>query len=350
MSIQKKLTSSRPGLTLSLGAALFILPILVPSPGLAETQDFNGLNERILKQTTALDQQESQLGRYHMSLAEPLHTLARIQLQANRFDDARGNADRALQIIRWSDGLESPLQFEFLQLVIEIEMARNNWDDIDEKIKHYTWLLSNKYQGDSISRLRHMQWLVDVHAGGAARDEKERRAYHLIQSTGINEVAVQYAQVQGLTAEPLYANLLFSLSRAYHRENEGIRQRGSVSYRLRELYPGLHILEDRDVAIAKRYRFGLEKLEMLRDAVSTSPAFDTEAVLLSEFYIAAWNELYGQEEDLKASLLRIDNFHAHSEISKERIMRLFELRAKLPQHRLVLDADYLSNDLVSAGD
>ena len=312
MSIQKKPTSSRPVLTLSLGAALFILPILVPLPGLAETQDFNGLNERILKQTTALDQQESQLGRHHMSLAEPLHTLARIQLQANRFDDARDNADRALQIIRWSDGLESPLQFEFLQLVIEIEMARNNWDDIDEKIKHYTWLLSNKYQGDSISRLRHMQWLVDVHAGGAARDEKERRAYH--------------------------------------RENEDIRQRGSVSYRLRELYPGLHILEDRDVAIAKRYRFGLEKLEMLRDAVSTSPAFDTEAVLLSEFYIAAWNELYGQEEDLKASLLRIDNFHAHSEISKERIMRLFELRAKLPQHRLVLDADYLSNDLVSAGD
>jgi hypothetical protein len=89
---------------------------------------------------------------------------------------------------------------------------------------------------------------------------------------------------------------------------------------------------------------------MLRDAVSTSPAFDTEAVLLSEFYIAAWNELYGQEEDLKASLLRIDNFHAYSEISKERIMRLFELRAKLPQHRLVLDADYLSNNLVSAGD
>lgn len=349
MSIQKKLTG-RPWLSRSLCAALFTIPILLPASGLAETQDFEGLTEQILQQATALNQLETQLGRYHMSLAEPLHTLARIQLQANRFDDARGNADRALQIIRWSDGLESPLQFEYLQLVIEIEMARDNWDDIDEKIRHYTWLLSNKYQGDSIPRLRHMQWLVDVHAGGAVRDEKERRAYHLMQSTGINEVAVQYAQVQGMTAEPIYAQLLFSLSRSYHRENEGIRQRGSVSYRLRELYPGLHILEDRDVAIAKRYSFGLEKLKMLRDAVSASPAFDAEAVLLSEFYIAAWNELYEQEEDLKASLLRIENFHAHSAISKERISRLFELRAKLPQHRLVLDADYLGNELFSAGD
>lgn len=349
MSIQNKL-ASYPWLHLPLCAALFTISILLPSSGLAETLDFDGLTERIQKQTTALDQLESQLGRYHMSLAEPLHALARIQLQANRFDDARGTADRALQIIRWSDGLESPLQFEFLQQVIEIEMTRDNWDDIDEKIKHYTWLLSNKYQGDSIPRLRHMRWLVDVHAGGAERDKKERRAYHLMQATGINEVAVQYAQVQGLTAEPLYADLLFSLSRAYHRENEGIRKRGSVSYRLRELYPGLHILEDRDVAIAKRYRFGLEKLEMLRDAVSAAPAFDAEAALLSEFYIAAWHELYEQEEDLKDSLLRIENFHAHAAISKERISRLLELRARLPQHRLVLDADYLENDLVSVGD
>lgn len=349
MSIRKKLTGYSLPL-LSLCAALFSLAILLPSPGLAETQDFNGLTARILKQSAALDQLEAQLGRYHMSLAEPLHTLARIQLQANRFDDARGNADRALQIVRWSDGLESPLQFAYLELVIEIEMARDNWDDIDEKIKHYTWLLGNKYEGDPLPRLKHMQWLVDVHAGGAARDKKDRRAYHLMQSTGINEIAVQYAQVQGLTAEPLYANLLFSLSRAYHRESEGIRQRGSVSYRLRELYPGLHILEDRKVAIAKRYRFGLEKLKMLRDAVRLSPAFDTEAVLLSEFYIAAWSELYEEDEDLKASLLRIENFDTHSALSKEQISRLLAQRDKLPQHRLVLDADYLDNNLVSVGD
>ena len=331
-------------LLLSLCLALCALSVL------AETQDFEGLSIRIREQSTAVDELELELGRYHVSLVEPLQTLARIQVQANRFQDARDNADRALQIVRWSDGLESPLQFDYLQLLIEIEMARDNWDDIEEKIEHYSWLLGNKYQGDSETRLRRILWLVDVHTQGAARDKKERRAYHLMQATGINEIAVQFAQTQGLTNEPLYVETLFSLSRAYLRESEAIRRRGSVSYRLRELFPGTHILDEREVAIAKRYQIGLEKLEMLRDTVEASPAFDVEAVLLSEFYIAAWNELYDAEDELSASLQRIEQFNQHAEIGAARYSSLFQLRVALPQDRLVLNASYFGDALVAVGD
>ena len=77
-----------------------------------------------------------------------------------------------------------------------------------------------------------------------------------MQATRVSEIAVQYAQAHRQTMAPVYPELLFAVARAYHMENAAIRERGSVSYQLRELAPGTHILEERKVAITKRYQFG----------------------------------------------------------------------------------------------
>ena len=184
--------------------------------------------------------------------------------------------------MRWTEGLESERQFPYLELIVEIEMARGAWDNVEDKLKHYTALLGKKYHGDAQTRLGHMLWLADTHAQGALADISQRRAYHLMQATRVSEIAVQYAQVRRLTLKPVYPELLFAVARAYDMENAGIRERGSVSYRLREIAPGTDILEERKVAIAKRYQFGREKLLMMRDAIRDSEHFDDEAVLASE--------------------------------------------------------------------
>ena len=111
-------------LPLLLGCAL----IFSGFSAIAETPDFSELSRRIRQQADSVDRLQEALGRHHLELVEPLYGLARIQLSANRFEEAKASADRALQIVRWTEGLESERQFPYLELIVEIEMARGAWD------------------------------------------------------------------------------------------------------------------------------------------------------------------------------------------------------------------------------
>ena len=333
-------------LPLLLGCAL----IFSGFSAIAETPDFSDLSKRVRQQADSLDRLQEALGRHHIELVEPLYGLARIKLSANRFEEARASADRALQIVRWTEGLESERQFPYLELIVEIEMARGAWDNVEDKLKHYTALLGKKYHGDAQTRLGHMLWLADTHAQGALADTSQRRAYHLMQATRVSEIAVQYAQIHRLTLTPVYPELLFAVARAYDMENAGIRERGSVSYRLREIAPGTDILEERKVAIAKRYQFGREKLLMMRDAIRDSEHFDDEAVLASEIYLAAWSAKYEATADFSATLDRIDQFAQARGLSHEQVNRVLQQINQVPARRLVLNLGILDQSVQASGD
>ena len=316
----------------------------------AETPDFRDLSRRIREQADSVDRLRDALGRHHIELVEPLYGLARIQLSANRFEEAKANADHALQIVRWTQGLQSERQFPYLELIVGIEIARGDWDNVEDKLKHYTALLGQKYHGDAQTRLGHMLWLANTHAQGARADTNKRRAYHLMQATRVSEIAVQYAQARRLTLTPVYPKLLFAVSRAYDMENEGIRERGSVSYRLRELAPGTHILEERKVAITKRYQFGREKLLMMRSAIRDSEHFDDEALLASEIYLAAWSAKYEETADFSTALERIEQFALERGLNHEQVNKVLQKINQVTPLRLVLNFGILKQSVQASGD
>ena len=144
--IFEKLTKPlRDLVPLLLGCALIVSGISAS----AETPDFSDLSREIRQQADSVDRLQDALGRHHIQLVEPLYGLARIQLSANRFEEAMANADRALQIVRWAQGLESERQFPYLELIVDIGIARDDWNNVEDKLKHYTALLGQKYQGDA---------------------------------------------------------------------------------------------------------------------------------------------------------------------------------------------------------
>jgi tetratricopeptide (TPR) repeat protein len=316
----------------------------------AETPDFSDLSKRIRQQADSVDRLQDALGRHRIELVEPLYGLARIQLSANRFEEAKASADRALQIVRWTQGLESERQFPYLELIVDIGIARDDWDNVEDKLKHYTALLGQKYHGDARTRLGHMLWLANTHAQGAHADTNQRRAYHLMQATRVSEIAVQYAQARRLTLTPVYPELLFAVARAYDMENAVIRERGSVSYQLRELAPGTHILEERKVAITKRYQFGREKLLMMRDAIRDSAHFDDEALLASEIYLAAWSAKYEETADFSAALERIEQFALERGLNDGQINKVLQKINQVTPHRLVLNFGILEQSVQASGD
>ena len=345
--IFEKLTKPlRDLVPLLLGCALIVSGISAS----AETPDFSDLSRQIRQQADSVDRLQDALGRHHIQLVEPLYGLARIQLSANRFEEAMASADRALQIVRWAQGLESERQFPYLELIVDIGIARDDWNNVEDKLKHYTALLGQKYQGDAQTRLGHMLWLANTHAQGARADTKQRRAYHLMQATRVSEIAVQYAQAHRLTTAPVYPELLFAVARAYHMENAAIRERGSVSYQLRELAPGTHILEERKVAITKRYQFGREKLLMMRDAIRDSEHFDDEALLASEIYLAAWSANYEETADFSVALERIEQFALERGLNHEQVNKVLQKINQVTPLRLVLNFGILKQSVQASGD
>ena len=258
--------------------------------------DFATSRQSIEDYRVALEALESAEGYFSYSLLEPLQQLATAQLAVNRLDAAEETMDRAAQITRIEDGLYTPLQYPFLQQAIEIEITRGDWEEVAEKIKHYTWLIGEKYRGNAPDRLSRIRWIAGVHLRGSTEDSKDKTAAHLIQVTSMNEIAMQYAQVNRIADDLIYAQLLLDLANAYLMEAQAIRGGGRTSYRLRRLVPGTEILDKKKDALNKRYLVGLEKLEMHHELIQTLHPEDDATVAQSVRAIADWHQNFGREE------------------------------------------------------
>ena len=141
------------------------------------------------------------------------------------------SADRALQIVRWAQGLESERQFPYLELIVDIGI-HETLEQRRRQAEHYTALLGQKYQGDAQTRLGHMLcWRTRMHRVRA--DTKQRRTYHLMQATRVSEIAVQYAQAHRLTmATPnfclqLLVLIIWKMQRSANGQRELSTQRAA---------------------------------------------------------------------------------------------------------------------------
>ena len=267
--------------------------------------DFAKIRSDITSQELILRSIEVKHGYLSPALIESLDSLVNLSLLANRLSDADNYIDRALQITRLEEGLYSPTQYRFLKSAIEIEMDQGNWKDAKEKLSYFKWLVDKKYDGSAADRVDLLRWIVGTHMRGFYEDDEQSEAEHLINATTISEVAVMYSQANKLAEFPSYLNLLLTLSKAYLLEVEGIRGGGSTSHRLRRLEPfELNMVEKRSDAENKRYRVGLEKLEMIRELSGKLFGNELEAKSMADLYIARWQDYFDRVEEQSLSLSR----------------------------------------------
>ena len=332
-------------LTASLAFMLFLM-----LGGGIQAKDFVALQQDIDRYAEEVESIESREGRYDFALIEPLRMLAATQLQANLFSDAGRSVDRAIQIARFSDGLYTPVQYPLLKLEIEIELARSNWKQINEKLEHYTWLISQQYTGKVRSRLEQARWIADVRIKAYYGDSDEMRAPHLIKATYLRETAVQYAQVMRQTKDPLYGELLFDLASIYRLEAEAIRQGGSTGYQLRRLFPGLDIVEEKRPALDKRYRVGLEKLESLKQIIQKEHSFDSDAVAMINLYLADWHDYFGHEEEREHAFVMAMASLAVAGLNKNTLRTFLDQQREPDWQRLHLDLDIADANLMASSE
>jgi hypothetical protein len=302
----------------------------------SSANSFAAIQSEISSQTLNLENLENQLGRYHLQLLEPLQQLAFLQVQANRFSDAEASLDRAVQIARLGNGLFTNTQYRLLQLSIEINIQRKDWEQAEEQLEHFTWLIQEKFDGAYREELKQMQWLSDTHLQAALQGDSTRRAKHLIAATSLNELAVQRAQITHQADNQLYAELLYSLAQNYFIEMRGILGGGSTSYKLRQKAPDFEVIESRATAIYRRYWVGLEKLIMLRDLTAESDAFDQEAVALAELYIADWKLIFDETANISEEYSIALQALSEAGVAATELNRFFAQPVSLPRPELHL--------------
>lgn len=278
-------------------------------------------------------------GRYAEALLGPLEQLTRGQMESKRLADAADSVDYAIQIVRTANGLNTPLQYDWQQLAIDIDLYRQDWEAVNERMEYYSGLILSDYYGTAADRIMRLLWLGNVHVRGAIDDDAEQEAKHLRLATWYAATAVSQAQKYGLQNSRLYAEMLYALSQRYYLEARAILDGGSSSYRLRQIQPGIHHVSDKFVALDRRYQLGFSALTELRDMLQLSPGFGPEAVAMAEFAIADWKALFDKSEDLSSDYAVAIDVLVAAGVSTERINRLLADPVVIPRPRFEFRAD-----------
>ena len=313
--------------------------------------DFAKLRLDIINQESRLRSIEANRGYLSPELIEPLDTLVKLSLLANRLSDADVYIDRALQIVRLEEGLYNPKQYPFLKSAIEVEIDQGNWKDAKEKLNFLKWLVDKKYEGPALDRVSLLHWIVGTHMRGFYEDSEESEAEHLINATRISETAVMYSQANGLVEGLTYLDLLVTLSNSYMLEVEGIRGGGSTSYRIRRLGPSeLNIFEKRSEAEEKRYSVGLEKLNMIRELSSKFFNNALEAKSMADLYIARWQDYFDRAEEHEFSISRARHGLIKVGYAPSEVDRLLNDLSILPAGNMLLTFSEVEAVTAGAGD
>ncbi len=322
-----------PG-TFALGlVALFLSGFAHPD---TTYRDYAAAEQALQLQQERLYTLANEHGRYHETLVDPLQSLALTQLEVSRYDSAAATADYAIQIVRTSFGLQTPQQYDLQQMAIEIDLLRQDWEAINERLDYYSTLILSKYHGSIADRISRLLWLADIHVRGGIEDLEEKQAAHMREATWLNETAVGYAEKHGLSHSRLQAEMLFALSQKYYLEARAISEGGPNSYRLRQVHPDVHRVQGKFDALDARHAAGLLALEHLRDIFKAAPSFGAEAVAMAELYIADWNALFNASEDISAEYQNAVAAFKAAGVPEARISRFLASPVAIPSPRLDL--------------
>ncbi|MBQ86879.1 MAG: hypothetical protein CMQ16_10795 [Gammaproteobacteria bacterium] len=107
----------------------------------AETPDFSDLSRQIRQRADSVDRLRDALGRHHIQLGEPLYGLARIQLSANRFEEAMLASE--IYLAAWSAKYEETADFSAAlerieQFALERGLNHGQVNKVLQKINHVT--------------------------------------------------------------------------------------------------------------------------------------------------------------------------------------------------------------------
>jgi len=106
------------------------------------------LQEQILQVNDQLADLESEYGPYDRSLLEPLQQLITIYSEIGDFEEVSSILERRLQLLRTSEGPDSPNQLPLLDELIANDIRLGDWESVNDRFEYVHYLATQDTETD----------------------------------------------------------------------------------------------------------------------------------------------------------------------------------------------------------
>lgn len=303
--------------------------LLLPNVLIAQPSDQGVFTGGLDLALTNLSEFERDLSPMHMELIEPLNTLADQLILEGQHEQAHKTLDRAVQIIRVSEGLYTPNQFPFQEKKVLNTVESGNWTAAREQLDHLYWLYTEKGKYATPGLMSRLIRISDIHLRGVSEDATEYQAHHLRRGIRADSLALAIGESVWGAESPLLVPIIYRMVNHLHLEKVATNRPGETSRILRTVTVNFGVqirsIEYMDLAY---YQTGDRLLNKIKDIYSAQEPENLEAIAMAQLYIADWGTLFRQNGDLLATYKTIfDNLLEAGEDSAD--INAFFARPKL---------------------
>ena len=279
-----------------------VLILVLPSILIAQSLDQDlplGDLDRALANLRGLERNLSPMDR---GLVEPLEFVADQLILEGRYEQAHRALDRAIQIVRISEGLFTPSQFPYQEKKILNIVNAGNWDDARAQLDHLFWLYTKKATFVTPELMAGLVAMSNIHLRGVSEDLQAHQAFHLRNGSRANWLALAVAEALWGAENPMLVPIIYNTLNNLYLEKVATDRSGLTSRNLREVAVGNTIrtraVEYMDVVY---YQMGSRLLNQIKGIYSVQEPVNLEAVAMAQLYIADWDALFRQGENALAT-------------------------------------------------
>ncbi len=326
--------------------------LLLLLASLSHGQDPNTGNTQLLDELDAarllLAQTEARVGRFDLTLVEPLRQVADKLTALNQFDEAESLLDRATQITRIHSGLHTPVQIDLTRERINNFSDQGDWNSAREQMDYLFAYYMRVPVALQESLIADLLALANQHMRGVLEDREPEKGRHLSRIYQINRAIIFVAgELYGTDSPELAPYLYRQVQHTYllqkgHDAGGDRRSNANLYYQLRGRY-GSWLRDQFD-----NFTFleGRLLLEQIRNLYANADTPNPEAVAMSELYLADWHMLYDIAEEAEARYAEAFAALQAAGVNSQQLDSYFSQPRVLPLYRFHTSID---NALAAAG-
>lgn len=278
---------------------------------------------------------ERNYGPYHDGLLEPLAGLGFALQQKGEYAASANAFRRAMHIQRVKSGLYTLNQLPLLDLVIDSNMAAQDWDQVDKDFQYYLWIHRRTYENNDAQLLAPIERLSHWHLAAVRLDSAEKQGEHLLKLLELSRRAIEIAETQYGATDPRLVEHLYRLALRHYYIAVAVQNGDLVGEMLVDtLTPIMHRKSyemARDEVILNSYRAGRKLLSRVVSLCRDAAGVPAEAGAVALTYFADWELLFDHRgAALSAYGEAFDSLEA-SGMPREQIHALFSVPVLLPR-------------------
>ncbi|MFT4888325.1 MAG: hypothetical protein ACI8V0_002559 [Pseudohongiellaceae bacterium] len=281
-------------------AVIAIVSVLFLPCILMAQSSSQGVLARDLERALAnLSELERNLSPMHRGLIEPLEFVADQLILEGRYEQAHRALDRAIQIVRVSEGLFTTSQFPYQEKKVLNIVNSGNWDDARVQLEHLFWLYTKKSKYATSELMASLITMSEIHLRGVSEDAPEHQAFHLRRGSRTNWLALAVGEAVWGVENPLLVPIIYKTVTHLYLEKVATDRQGLTSRNLREVAVGTAVrtraIEYMDMLY---YQLGSRLLNQIKGIYSAQEPANPEAVAMAQLYIADWDALFRRNENV----------------------------------------------------